>query len=191
MTFQEIWDTNRARLFNFIRSQTNDHELAADILQEVSIKLHKALAAGPQIQNHSSWLFQVARNTISDHYRKKTTAEWWTSAFEVENSSAQSCVCDLSGFIIKNYLPEKYNDILYLSDIEQVPQKEIASRMGLSVTATKSRIQRGRAKLKQLILQCVDIEWNSRNEPTDFRVKPNCQLPEELLEEIERINLSV
>ncbi|WBX76021.1 sigma factor-like helix-turn-helix DNA-binding protein [Tenacibaculum ovolyticum] len=103
------------------------------------------------------------------------------------NSSA--CVCDLSEFVIKNYLPEEYSTPLYLSDIEQKKQQEIAEILNLSLTATKSRIQRARKKLKELITNCIDISYNKKGQISDFQLKNNCELPQELKDEIKRINL--
>lgn len=188
MSFEKIWGTNRTRLLSFIKSKVDDTAQAEDLLQEVGVKLHKAMVHGTEVNNYSLWLFQVARNTISDFYRRKNIT---LKDIAIPSEDSASCVCDLSGFVIKNYLPEKYGTPLYLSDIEQVPQKEIAEMMNLTLTATKSRIQRARVLLKELVLTCVDIQWNNKGQATDFQLKQNCKLPIELQEEMDRINLSV
>ncbi|MBL6449951.1 sigma-70 family RNA polymerase sigma factor [Fulvivirga sp. 29W222] len=190
MDFTTIWKRCETNLFNFILSKTNDAALAHDILQEVSIKLHNALVRKVEIRNHTSWLYQVARNTISDHYRSQNISKTQMASLPNRNAS-ESCICDLSGFIIQNYLPQKYSHALYLSDIEELPQQQIAKQMGLSLTATKSRIQRGRQKLRELVTKCVNIEWNSRGEPVDYYLKNSCELPPELLKEIKKINLTL
>ncbi|GAA0193734.1 RNA polymerase sigma factor SigZ [Fulvivirga kasyanovii] len=191
--FNDTWESQNANLLTFIRSKTGEEELADDLLQEVGLKLYQAFASGVEIRNHTAWLFQVARNTISDHYRKRDTIERGKENLLslTAKADSQNCVCDLSGFIIKNYLPQQYSSALYLSDIEQVPQKQIALQLGLTLTATKSRIQRGRQKLKEIILGCVNVEWNDRGEPVDFQLKNTCELPEELLKEISRLNLMI
>lgn len=193
MNFKDIWESQKANLLNFIRSKIGEEELADDILQEVGLKFYQAFAREVEIRNHTAWLFQVARNTISDHYRKQDTIERGKQNLLGQDAKAdsQNCVCDLSEFIIKNYLPQQYSSALYLSDIEQLPQKQIALQLGLTLTATKSRIQRGRQKLKEIILQCVNVEWNDRGEPVDFQLKNTCHLPEELLKEISRLNLTI
>jgi RNA polymerase sigma-70 factor (ECF subfamily) len=107
----------------------------------------------------------------------------------VSDYNSGACICDLSGFVIKEYLPEKYGKPLYLSDIEQVPQQEIAETLNLSLSATKSRIQRGRTKLKDLVSECVSISYNNRGQISDFQLKKGCELPRELKNEMDRINL--
>ncbi|TDQ29983.1 sigma-70 family RNA polymerase sigma factor [Tenacibaculum caenipelagi] len=189
MTFNEIWITHKNYILNFIKTKVKDEHIANDILQEVGVKLHQSLAKKTAIKNYKNWLFQVTRNTIADYYRKHKKHAELTNYQSKANSDPNICICDLSGFVIKNYLPEEYGTPLYLSDIEQKPQKEIAKTLNLSLTATKSRIQRGRKKLKEMVSECIDISYNNRGQITDLQLKKNCNLPKELKHEIERINL--
>ncbi|MEE9361127.1 MAG: sigma-70 family RNA polymerase sigma factor [Cellulophaga sp.] len=189
MTFNKIWKIHKSPLLNFIKTKIDDAHIAEDILQEVSIKLFDTLKREIEIKNYKTWLFQVSRNTIADYYRKDIKrSELSINQPETSNNSS-TCVCDLSGFVIQTYLPEKYSKPLYLSDIEQKPQQEIAKMLNLSLTATKSRIQRGRKKLKELVNECIDISYNNRGQISDFQIKNNCELPQELKTEMERINL--
>lgn len=189
MIFNEIWYKHKDHLLNFIKTKIGNEHISEDILQEVSIKLLDNLNRETKIKNYKTWLFQVTRNTIADYYRKhKKYSELSINQSEI-NTNSSACVCDLSGFIIQTYLPEKYSRPLYLSDIEQKPQQEIAEMLDLSLTATKSRIQRGRKKLKELVIDCIDIIYNSNGQIIDFKLKNNCNLPKELKIEMERINL--
>ena len=189
MTFNEIWNTHKVLLLNFIKKNIDDAVIAEDILQEVGIKLLDNLNRKIAIGNYKTWLFQVTRNTIADFYRKKKKhSELSIDQLEATVNS-NACVCDLSGFVIQTYLPKKYSQALYLSDIEQKPQQEIAVILNLSLTATKSRIQRGRKKLKDVIGQCIDISYNIKGQVSDFQLKDDCVLPQELKAEMERINL--
>lgn len=189
MKFNEIWDKHKGHLLNFIKTKIDVEDTAEDILQEVSIKLLDNLTQKTEIKNYKTWLFQVTRNTIADYYRKsKKHSELSIIQAEV-NINSSVCVCDLSGFVIQTYLPEKFSQPLYLSDIEQKPQQEIAEMLGLSLAATKSRIQRGRKKLKNLVSECINITYNKKGQISDFQLKKNCELPLELKKEMERINL--
>ena len=190
MKFNEIWSTHKNHLQNFIKTKIDNEDIVNDVLQEVSIKLHDNLARNTEIVNYKNWLFQVARNTISDYYRKNNNLiENAIIDFENDSDSTSACVCDLSEFVIQTYLPEKYGKPLYLSDIEQIPQQEIAEILNLSLSATKSRILRARKKLKELITGCIDVLYNDSGQIADFQLKNNCELPVELKEEMERINL--
>ncbi|MCX2745616.1 hypothetical protein OO013_17170 [Mangrovivirga sp. M17] len=193
MKFNTIWNNQSDYLFNFIKDQVDTNEIAEDILQEIAIKFNRALESRI-IKNPESWLFQVARNTIADHYRKtsKNQAFSYHEIPEIiDNNNSSTCYCDLSGFVIKNYLPEKYGNPLYMADIEKVPHKEIAAKMNLSLTAAKSRIQRARILLKERIETCIDITYRQDGSITGFDLKKGCDLPRDLLNEIERLNLSI
>ena len=55
-------------------------------------------------------------------------------------------------------LPEKYRQAVYLTDIVGLSQKELAKSLGISYSGAKSRVQRGREKLKEIILQCCEVQ---------------------------------
>src|SRR3981081_4164982 len=58
------------RLFSFIRGRVNTDEDAEDILQDVWYQFSNVVEAEP-IEQASAWLFTVARNKITDRYRKR------------------------------------------------------------------------------------------------------------------------
>ncbi len=57
-----------------------------------------------------------------------------------------------------NELPEKYGLPLTLADLEGKSQQQVAEQLGLSLSGAKSRVQRGREKLRQKILACCALE---------------------------------
>lgn len=194
INFDAIWKLYNDSLYNLIANKTSNYQEAEDILQEVSLKLVAAIDNNSDIKNIKSWLFQVTKNTIADHYKGKNRGEIKESIFQQLHSSdneIEGCVCDIVGFVIKNYLPEKYAEPLYMSDIEKVPQKKIAEQMGLSISGMKSRIQRARIMLKEMVLECVEITYYQNNEVSNFSLKPNCDLPENLIAEIEKNKISL
>lgn len=193
MKFDDVWERYSEQLLIFIRIKVGDTATASDLHQEVGLKLHVALAQNAEIRNYQTWLFQVARNTIADYYRKLKRHESVeiASDLNITDTPSSACICDLSGFVIQTYLPEADAVPLYLSDIEQIPQKEVAQILNLSLTATKSRIQRARVRLQAMITECVEVIYNDKGQIIDFNLKSNCELPRELKEEMERINLSL
>ncbi|NBC67074.1 MAG: sigma-70 family RNA polymerase sigma factor [Bacteroidetes bacterium] len=191
MEFNSIWNRYEKHLLNFIHKKTGEPEFARDLLQEVAIKFHKALQ-DQHIKNSKAWLFQVTRNTISDHYRaqKTETVSWENISLTIKDDpDRETCICDLSGFVIKNYLPEKYGPPLYLADLKQMPQKEVAEKLQLSLPATKSRIQRARKMLKNMIEDCFQFSYTADGNIADYTLKKDCHLPEALKNEMDRINL--
>ncbi len=70
---QETVRKERKRLFDFIRQRVNSDEDAEDILQDVFFQFVNAYRMMEPIEKVTSWLFTVARNKITDLYRKKKT----------------------------------------------------------------------------------------------------------------------
>ena len=63
----------------------------------------------------------------------------------------------------------EYSDALRLTEWREVSQKEMAKRLGLSDSGAKSRVQRARRKLKQMLLDCCEVELDRRGTVLDLR----------------------
>ena len=67
---KKVISENEAKLFNFIRKSVTDAE-AEDILQDVFFQLTESYQLTKPIENVSAWMYRVARNKITDLFRKK------------------------------------------------------------------------------------------------------------------------
>lgn len=86
---------------------------------------------------------------------------------EEENFTKEATVCIRS--TIKR-LPEKYREALELTEFQGLSQKELSEKLGISYSGAKSRVQRGRGKLKQLLEGCCHIEADRYGNIVDFRI---------------------
>jgi RNA polymerase sigma-70 factor (ECF subfamily) len=57
-------------------------------------------------------------------------------------------------------LPAPYRDALVLTEFEGLTQKEMAERLGISLSGAKSRVQRGREQLKRMLLERCQFEFD-------------------------------
>jgi RNA polymerase sigma-70 factor (ECF subfamily) len=87
--------------------------------------------------------------------------------------------------VLLKLLPEEYAKPLYMYDLENIDQKTIAEKLNLTLPNTKSRIQRGRVKLKERFLECCIVAFDTNGEMISFDIKPECTL---LQDEKERLN---
>jgi RNA polymerase sigma-70 factor, ECF subfamily len=180
MNIEEIWNDYGNLLRGFLLSRVNNSEDAEDLLQEILIKTHKNMGSLKDPKKLKSWLFQIARNTLIDYYRKPTNTlslESQLSELHAEKPDAQEAMHqELSQCIkpfIKN-LPEKYGEVLDAIDIQGVSQKELAKELGLSYSAVKSRAQRGRQKLKELFQECCTYKMDVRGNIIEYEAKSDC-----------------
>jgi RNA polymerase sigma-70 factor (ECF subfamily) len=167
------WDNHKKQLKSYIGKQIDESDVIDDILQEVYIKASSNLQQLKVKGSLQSWLYRITRNTIIDYYRNRTNFEQLPDELTTEvadpveeNHKALSrCISPLL-----QELPDKYRIPLELSELEGMKQKDIAIKLGISLSGTKSRIQRGRVKLHEIMLACCDFEV-SRGGVSDFTPK--------------------
>jgi RNA polymerase sigma-70 factor (ECF subfamily) len=71
---EDIWHEYHSRLASFIRTKVSE-DMLDDILQVVFIKVHTRLDSLKDDTKIESWLYQITRNTIIDHYRSRQSSE--------------------------------------------------------------------------------------------------------------------
>ncbi|MRG88126.1 RNA polymerase sigma factor SigZ [Salinibacillus xinjiangensis] len=182
--FEDIWQSLREPLKQFIKSRLSNEQDAEDIIQEVFIKIHNHLPNLKEEEKLQAWVYQITRNTLIDFYRcrntqknifeesKKETIRTFNDQHTEENINelVSSWLKDLT-----SRLPEKYQEALSLVEFQQISQKELASRLGLSPSGAKSRVQRGREKLKKALLECCHLEFDYAGNIIDYRInRGNC-----------------
>lgn len=169
-----FWREHKDRLRGYIAKRVRDADAVDDILQEVYLKAHASLHALKAKGSIASWLFRIAANAIADHYRsRKPTNELpdELAAPEPERDHVAELAVCLRPLIAD--LPERYKSAIVLSELEGLPQREVATRLGISLSGAKSRVQRGREKLRERLLECCDVELSRGrivdHEPRDER----------------------
>lgn len=176
-----LWLEYKSGLNYYILKKLKNEDLADELSHEVLMKVYTSCCSGNEIKNVRSWMFQIAHNTVIDYLKKenKYTNEV-LDVSEVEEINAYSEAADLVAPLIK-LLPEKYSIPLQLSDIEGLKQSEVSKKVKLSLTATKSRIQRARLLLKEKIIECSILETNDKGNVVSIEIKPGCKPLQESL----------
>ena len=155
---QLIWNEYSSALKGYLISRLKDKHVSDDLLQEVFVKIHLKADSLKKEQSIKSWVFTITHNVLMDYFKKTKTIsvdDLKVVSEEADKHDMSDCLVPL----IKN-LPEKYSKPLLLSEIEGLKQQVVADKLGLSLTATKSRIQRGREMLKQGFVSCCDYKIN-------------------------------
>jgi RNA polymerase sigma-70 factor, ECF subfamily len=178
-----LWSEHKMALRNFIQKRTLDSALTDDILHEVLLKVYNFCMSKSGVGNVRSWLFQIAQNTLIDYQRKQSKLTY--NIPELVSEQDDLIYREASEYILPmiGFLPPEYAEPLLLSDIEGLKQLEIAEQLGLSLTATKSRIQRARQMLKNEFVICCDYDTNKAGGLISFRVKESCEPLQKIIQE--------
>jgi RNA polymerase sigma-70 factor (ECF subfamily) len=176
---KDFWQEHRSRLRAYIAKRVRERDAVDDILQEVFLKVNASLHTVKSHGSISAWLYRIASNTIADHYRAQKPWDELPdeiAAPEPERDYVAELASCLQPLIAE--LPENYRAALVLSEIEGLPQREVAERLNISLSGAKSRVQRGREKLRQRLLLCCDIETGNNGivgyEPRDKSCDAGC-----------------
>ena len=157
-----------------------DVDVADDLLQDVFIKVHARIDSLKEDAKLESWLYQITRNTIIDHYRSKRTTEELPDWIEQPQPEEEEVIRkELSSCLepMVKKLPDKYRKAVQMSEIENKTQKEVAELEGISLSGAKSRVQRGRALLKTMLHDCCQFEINKDNQVVSYEKRDqDCKL---------------
>lgn len=175
MSTLQIWEKFNIPLRKFIIQRVHQSDVE-DILQNVFCKIHNNI---DQIRNQNkihAWVYQIAHHAIIDYYRsREVTVELsMVNADTVTPNPTDSHItheiADCLTAMIDS-LPEKYQEALLLTEFENLTQKELSERLGLSISGAKSRVQRARKKLQKVLLDCCHIEFDHSGNIADYRHK--------------------
>ena len=168
-----IWQEYHHRLFEFIKRKVGE-DSAEDILQDVFIKLHSHIDSLKENERLEGWLFTMTRNTIVDYYRSNKVTEALPEWIEQKHPKNEEIIHrELSHCLVPmiEMLPDKYRKVIQLSELEGKTQREVAELENLSLSGAKSRVQRGRKRLKNIFNTCCEIELNRNNQLISYDTK--------------------
>lgn len=153
------------KLRAFLRRRVRDQATADDLTQDTLLKVFRSRATLRDGQRLEAWLYQIARTTLIDFYRRNRASEELPAALAAEGPEEANELRDAVAAATKRWLedlPETYREPVRLAELEGLPLAKIALRLGLSLTAVKSRVRRGRALLKRKLQACCRFEFDRR-----------------------------
>jgi RNA polymerase sigma-70 factor (ECF subfamily) len=175
---ERVWQAFSALLRQFIFNRVQNNEDAEDILQEIFLKIHQNIIQLNEEDKLRAWVYQIARNAIIDYYRRKKPISALPEEIRIpdhlmdEPVTAADYAPGLK--IMIDRLPGKYRQALILDEFEDLTQKQIAQALGLSLPGAKSRIQRARKQLKDVLLDCCHFEFDGLGNIVSYEPTGNC-----------------
>jgi RNA polymerase sigma-70 factor (ECF subfamily) len=159
-----------------------------DILQDIFVRMHQGLDALRDEERFGGWVYRIANSAIVDKVRQRARSPHASSSDEVavdapEEASEDGLQSDLGECValFVSRLPSPYREAITLTELEGLTQKEAAEMLGVSLSGLKSRVQRGRHKIRLMFEECCQISVDCRGrviecEPRDLdEVPPDCR----------------
>jgi len=178
LSTEKIWQDFHRELLRFITQKVKNADQAQDILQDVFIKIHLKIHTLTDHDKLAAWVYQIARNSILDHFRRlKPAAETIEDLPipEVPEDMTETFAKCVQPFV--NQLPETSRTALLQTDLGQLSQKAFAEKAGISHSGAKSRVQRGRQQLMALFAACCASSADKYGNIIDFAPKTDCSCP--------------
>lgn len=175
-----IWADVGTSVAQFVRRRVRDPHEADDIVADVMLRIHQHLHTVDDRERVTGWVFRIARNAITDHYRRSGRrretpraepeppgdggADAWLSDHSDVLAEVAACVRPLVAA-----LPDDYRRALELTDLDGRTQAEAARLEGISISGMKSRVQRGRRQFVALVQECCDVTTDARGQLVDVQ----------------------
>ena len=173
----ELQQTNNERAFeilvqryknpltNYVFRFLGDYDACTDVVQETMIKVYRYKDNYSSIAKFSTWIYTIAGNLARTEYRRRKRRNFLSindygeegKSFDIPDESYRPDVMTDSGIkdkIIQDALlkvREVFREVVILRDIQGLSYEEITEITGLNEGTVKSRINRGRAKLQELL----------------------------------------
>lgn len=161
---RSLYEDNLHVIYRFIYSKVGNREEAEDLTSQVFIKAVRGIDSARGSASIQSWLFQVARTTIADHWRSfyqlrahsldDLLEAGWEGPAESQPVAASATPQDRVRRLLEQ-LPEHYRDVLTYRFLLNLSIKETAARMGLSEANVKVLQFRALKKAGRLELEGV------------------------------------
>jgi RNA polymerase sigma-70 factor, ECF subfamily len=178
LSTEQTWYEMNQQLRSFFRRRVRDEHVVEDLLQETFLRIHNGLTSLEEREHLGAWVYRIARNTLVDYLRKGSTSrEIPTDDLKVidgplEEASNEDVAHWLRQMVQR--LPAKYQAAVELVELDDISQREVSERLGISLSGAKSRVQRGREQLKALLVQCCRWELDRYGGVVDYHPRSSC-----------------
>jgi RNA polymerase sigma-70 factor, ECF subfamily len=152
------WNNVHNELKGFVYNRVKDKALTDDIVHDVFLKVQDKILQLRDTKKIFGWIYQITRNTIIDHYRKRSRMIRLSDLdLEPTPGNFNECVSGVIAELLPT-LPDKYRVPLEMTELHDIPQMEVAAKLDLSYTAAKARVQRARRILKDKVDQVLIVK---------------------------------
>lgn len=180
LTVEDVWRDFAGPLHGFVHHRVADRDAVDDIVGDVMLRIHTHLDRLDDHEKVTAWVYRIARNAITDHYRRtarrpdrpsdladdapasEPSADGW---LEDQDLVVRELAVVLRPLV--DHLPDDYRRAIELTDLGGMTQADAARLEHVSVSGMKSRVQRGRRQLVALLHQHCEITVDAAGMPAN------------------------
>lgn len=164
------WVSVRRRLLGFVARRVASPADAEDLVQDVLLRMAREIGTLRDGERLDAWAYRLARNAIIDEYRRRGRAGAAMIRLQAERGeepgdptaepALESDLVELRGCLwpLIDRLDEPYRSALTATAVDGRTQAEAAAAAGVSLPGMKSRVQRGRDRLRAMLLACCAVD---------------------------------
>jgi RNA polymerase sigma-70 factor (ECF subfamily) len=152
--FAQLYDSYIKKIYNFLYYRTHHKETAEDLASLAFTKaLEKIATFNPNKGKFSTWLYQIARHCLVDHYRSVVTTSDINDAWDLPSNAntERDANIAISMDKLKSYLhslPARQRDIILMRVWDGLSHKEISEILGVSEANSKVAFSRAIEKIR-------------------------------------------
>jgi len=156
--FSKIYDQCINKIYRFIFLKVNSQEISQDLCSETFLKGWEAYKNNPNIENPSAFLYRIARNLVTDHYREKARAQFVSPEMVpvidpnpgLEEKSALNSDLDQVRAVLAD-LKEDYQNVIIWHYLDDLPIQKVAKMLNKTEDATRVTLHRALKALRNEI----------------------------------------
>jgi RNA polymerase sigma-70 factor, ECF subfamily len=180
------WRDIEARLRPYVARRVASAAEVDDIVQEILVRIHSGLASLHDGERFGGWVYRIAERAIADSARARArapiaqnvdlSADADAGADEATDLQLNLGEC-VALFVARLHSP--YREAITLTELQGLTQKEAAEMLGVSVSGMKSRVQRGREKIREMFEECCQISVDCRGRVVECESRAPAEIPED------------
>jgi RNA polymerase sigma-70 factor (ECF subfamily) len=170
-----MWSEFAAPLRAFVARRVPPGIEPDDVVQEVFVRVVRHLPSLRDADRIEAWLFQIARNALRDAFRARGRRDGRTDSLDVDvagpdTEDVRAAEAELAPCLapMVSRLAEPYRSAIELTSLQGLTQTAAAKQVGISVSGMKSRVQRAREQLKEMLLRCCEVAVDVRGGVADY-----------------------
>lgn len=154
-----------------------------DLLQDIFVRMYQGLGALRDEERFGGWVYRIANSALVDKARQRARApqidgrdEYGAAPLDSADEQLHSDLGECVALFVSR-LPSPYREAVTLTELEGLTQKEAADMLGVTLSGLKSRVQRGRNKIRRMFEECCQISVDARGHVIECEARRLDEVP--------------